>query len=218
MVHKAMEDSIDEVGIFTTCLNTPDVVSCKSFVAFQASSCCSAYVDPRSLSGANLCSYNLAISNSPVIFAIQIAITNGSSSSLCIPGRYIDLDEQIEVVLTSRKDNQVGVHIWLCARVIACNRDTERSMISWSCSHSWSRRWSDCKLIGTLEEVPKLNQTRSWCRGNGLGLVDVCTVARLCAALLGTWRLTVIDKPVRGLVKEIKRPHRQLQDVYSLTS
>jgi len=32
---------------------------------------------------------------------------------------YIDLDEQVEVVLTNRKDNQVGVRIRLCARVMA---------------------------------------------------------------------------------------------------
>ena len=31
-----------------------------------------------------------------------------------LPGRYINLGEQVEVVLTNRKDNQVVVRIWLC--------------------------------------------------------------------------------------------------------
>jgi len=47
--------------MLTTCLDTSDVVNCKIFVAIQASSCCSAYVNPWSFLDAKLWSCDLAI-------------------------------------------------------------------------------------------------------------------------------------------------------------
>jgi len=42
------------------------------------------------------------------------------------PGTYVDLDEHVEVVLTNRKDNEVGVRIWTCARAVAARNRRPR--------------------------------------------------------------------------------------------
>jgi len=72
----------------------------------------------------------------------------------------------------------------------------------------------------------RANHIRCLCRGSVLLGVEpifyvrmVAHLIRLDTALLCTSRLTVIGKPVRGLVKEVKCPHHQLQDcMVALTS
>ena len=54
-------------GIFTT----SDIINCKIFVAFQASSICCIRVSPWCFSGANLCNCDIAISNLPIISQLQ---------------------------------------------------------------------------------------------------------------------------------------------------